>query len=239
LVDADDVAPAIAQRLQLPIEPNVRTAIDAVEHGLGDLPSSLAIEPRRGLSVLTGLPNAASWSHIRPSEVIRVVDRLADEFALVVADGAGSLESIGSAARGRNGVARALVREADHLIAVSDASPHGVTRLLTWVVEARVLAPTTPLIVVVNRAPNERFRRGELYDEIRSNLAVVDALFVAHDQRVGSAAWKGTVAGRGAFTRAMDAVAAQVASARRHSGDDLGVVVDVDIDDTAVIEVAS
>src|SRR5205823_8287125 len=33
LVDADDVAPSVAQRLHLPIESNLRTAIDAVEHG--------------------------------------------------------------------------------------------------------------------------------------------------------------------------------------------------------------
>jgi hypothetical protein len=217
LLDGDDVAPAIAARLQLPIEPNLRTAIDAVEHGLGELGSSLTTEGRKGLRVLTGLPTAAAWSHVRPSEVIRVCDRLACDDNLVVADGAGSLEAIIGVSRGRNGVARALVREADGLVAVCDASPNGVGRLLAWVVEARTLAPATPMIVVVNRAPNERFRRGELYDEINANLPVVDALFVAHDARVASSAWDGTVVPRGAFTRALDAVAAQATTFRRRT----------------------
>ncbi|HEX5096992.1 MAG TPA: hypothetical protein VFX21_13290, partial [Acidimicrobiia bacterium] len=35
LVDADDVSPSIAARLGLPIEPNLRTAVDALEHGSG------------------------------------------------------------------------------------------------------------------------------------------------------------------------------------------------------------
>src|SRR5262249_34514411 len=35
LVDADDVVPSIAQRLGLPIEPNLRSAIESVEYGMG------------------------------------------------------------------------------------------------------------------------------------------------------------------------------------------------------------
>ena len=131
-----------AAACSLPIEPNLRTAIDAVEHGRGELDRCIVVEPASRLQVVTGLPNASAWAQVRPSEVVRVVDRLADDVDVVVADGAGMLEEVGtSTARGRFATARALVAESDVLVAVCDPSPHGVARLLGWAVEALALAP--------------------------------------------------------------------------------------------------
>ena len=76
LVDADDVSPTVAPRLGLPIEPNLRTAIDAVEHGRGDLRASLVAAPGIRCSVLAGLPNANGWAHVRVGEVMRVIEDL-------------------------------------------------------------------------------------------------------------------------------------------------------------------
>ena len=73
LVDADDVAPAVAPRLYLPIEPNLRTAIDAVEHGRGELDNCVVVEPASHLRIVSGLPNATAWEQVRPGEVVRVV----------------------------------------------------------------------------------------------------------------------------------------------------------------------
>ena len=218
LVDADDVAPAVAQRLGLPIEPNLRTAIDAVEHGVGTLDHCL-FEPTPGARVVTGLPNAAAWSQVRPGEVIRVIDRVADHVDVVVADGAGSLEELSDATtRGRYATARALVTEADAIVAVCDASPHGVARLLTWIVEARTLAPVTPMIVIANRAPAERFRRGELFEEITTSAPVLDVVFVPHDSRVMHAAWHGVPVDRGPFVRALAPVAERLLTLPRRAG---------------------
>jgi MinD-like ATPase involved in chromosome partitioning or flagellar assembly len=217
LVDADDVGPAVAPRLHLPIEPNLRTAIDAVEHGRGALADCVLVEPTSGLGVVGGLPNSSAWSQIRPGEVVRVVERLTDEHEVVVVDGAGTLEEVGTGTtRGRFATARAVVGEADVIVAVCDPSPHGIARLLTWSVEAITLAPNAALLVVVNRAPRERFRRGELYEEITSNLPLVDVVFAPADARVGDAAWNGSPVGRGPFTRAVAAIAKQVLSLRRH-----------------------
>ena len=211
LVDADDVAPALAQRLALPIEPNLHAAIDTVEHGLGDLDA--CVRPSHGLGVVPGLVNAGAWANVRPGEVIRVLERLADRAALVVVDGAGSIEDVaGPSGRARYGTARALVTEADVLVAVCDAAPHGVTRLLAWTVDARRLAPETPLLVVVNRAPAARSRRAELYAEIIGALPVVDVVFVGSDDRVTDAAWNGLPVARGAFTKAIDGLADVVES---------------------------
>jgi Mrp family chromosome partitioning ATPase len=218
LVDLDDVAPAIAARLHLPIEPNLRTAIDVVEHGRGDLGQCVMAEPTSRLRLLTGLPNANAWAQVRPSEVVRVVERLSEDSDVIVADGAGMLEDVAtSTVRGRYATARTLVAESDLLVAVCDPSPHGVARLLGWVVEALALAPDTPVLIAVNRAPDGRFRRGEIYAELTGSLPLVDVAFVPVDRRVVEAAWNGTAVGRGAFTRAVAALAQQVLAQPRRT----------------------
>jgi MinD-like ATPase involved in chromosome partitioning or flagellar assembly len=211
LVDADDIAPAIAQRLGLPIEPNVRSAIDAVEHGNGDVAPSLARIPNRAVRVLAGMPNARAWGQVHPGEVVRVIDRIAERPGCVVIDGAGELEAIGAGTRGRHAIARALVAEADSVIAVCDGAPHGVTRLLEWIGDARSLRAELEPIVVVNRAPATRFARGELYRELCDSVSPAAIVFCAADAHVVRAAWQGTVVAKGNFTRALDVVPGLVA----------------------------
>ncbi len=218
LVDTDDVAPAVAARLQLSVEPNLRTAIDAVEHGRGDLDRCLLVEPSSRLRVVAGLPNASAWSQVRPGEIVRVVDRLSDDADWIVTDGAGALEEVGTAtSRGRFASARTMVAEADVLVAVCDPSPNGFGRLLSWVVEAIALAPTASLFVAANRAPDTRFRRGEIYEELTASLPLVDVTFVPTDRRVGDAAWNGTTVGSGPFTRAVAELARRVVTQPRRS----------------------
>jgi CO dehydrogenase nickel-insertion accessory protein CooC1 len=110
-----------------------------------------------------------------------------------------------------------LVGESDVVVAVCDPSPHGLARLLSWLVEAIALAPSAAVLVIVNRAPAARFRRGELFDEITNSLPAVKVAFVPPDNRVGDAAWNGATVGRGSFTRAVDDVAQQVAGLPRRS----------------------
>jgi MinD-like ATPase involved in chromosome partitioning or flagellar assembly len=207
LVDADDVAPAIAQRLRLPIEPNVRSAIDAVEHGDGDVAPFLVPVPNQVVRVLAGMPNARAWSQVHPGEVVRVIDCIVERPGCVVVDGAGDLEAIGAGARGRHAVARALVAEADTVVAVCDASPHGITRLLAWIADARTLRAEFAPVIVVNRAPTTRFARAELYRELCDSVAPAAIVFCAADAQVVRAAWHGSVVAKGSFTRALDAVA--------------------------------
>jgi CO dehydrogenase nickel-insertion accessory protein CooC1 len=202
-VDCDDVAPSVVQRLGLAIEPNLRNAIDAVEHGRGDLAAAVLGVSGTQLGIVGGISSPVGWTQVRPGEVVRVIDRLAESVETVVVDGVGSLEDLGGPSRGRYATARALAREADVLVAVCDGSPVGVSRLLSWTVGARLLAPSTPIVVVVNRAPSSAFRRGELYDEITSSIGVVDVGFVPTDPRVTVAAWAGQPVARGRFTRAL------------------------------------
>jgi MinD-like ATPase involved in chromosome partitioning or flagellar assembly len=220
LVDADDVAPALAQRLHAPIEPNLAAAIDAVEHGRGALDDCVLTVPGCAAGLVAGIPHPRGWAQTRPGEVLRVIDRLADTAEIVVADGAGLLDDIGgSGSRGRYATGRALVREADAIVVVCDASPHGISRALAWVAECQALAPATPLAVFANRAPASRFARGELFDEIAQSFPVVDVVCASYDGRVAAAAWSGTVVGKGDFARAVDTLATIVAGLPRRERD--------------------
>ncbi len=204
VVDADEVAPAVAQRLALPIEPNLRTAVDAVEHGLGELGASLVpVGPTR-LHALVGLPNVAAWSQVRPNEVLAVLEQLARAYDQVVVDVGNRLEDLGGGGRTRYALTRALVADADQLALVGDGSPVGIARLLAWTADAHALAKTTPIHLVVNRAPRESFRRAEIEQEIARTAPPASLSFLPTDLRVGSAAWSGELAGRGPFARALE-----------------------------------
>jgi MinD-like ATPase involved in chromosome partitioning or flagellar assembly len=135
--------------------------------------------------------------------VVRVIDRLAADLGTVVTDGVGSLHDLGGPPRSRYATAQAIAREADVLVAVCDSSPVGISRLLTWTVDLRRIAPSTPIVVVANRAPATAFRRGELYDEISSSMDVVDVVFAPFDPKVAAAAWDGVPIAKGRFTRSL------------------------------------
>jgi len=212
LVDADDVAPSIATRLGSPIEPNLRSAIDAVEFGLGTLEGSVQTCARGGFSTIVGLPNVSAWAQVRPGEVVRVLRGLARSSELLVVDVAAPLEDVGAGSRGRYALARATLLEADAVVAVGTSNPVGVTRLLAWLASAHTIAQDVPMHVVANRAPRDRFRRGEVFEEIYRTFPPTSLTFIPTDRRVEAASWAGGLARRGPFTRSVGAAAAEVAS---------------------------
>ena len=156
LVDADDVAPAVAPRLGLPIEPEPahRDRRRRVRAGRGRATRCTASWLGRGLpraqrapqrrivvpapagarcstsSRCSGARTTASWSTSRSA-----------------------LEDVASGGRGRFAVGRALVEQADLLVGVGAGTPVGVVRLLAWAADARTLNPVAPLHLVVSRAP--------------------------------------------------------------------------------------
>jgi hypothetical protein len=214
VVDADDVAPAIAPRLGLPIEPNLRSALDAVEYDGGALAEHLATLDGFATRVLAGLPSAATWPQARPADVLRLVERAGALASHVVVDVSGALEDLPvSMARPRHALSRALVVEADVIVAVGSASPVGVTRLVSWIGAARALAPRTTVHAVVNRAPKRAFAQGELVDEVGRAFGVASVTAAPDDRRVEQAAWDGAVVTRGPFVRAVGRVATEVLAA--------------------------
>jgi hypothetical protein len=216
LVDADDVAPAVAPRLGLPLEPNVRTAVDAVEHD-GEDPAGCLVT-RGALRVLVGLPSAATWAQVRPTELLRLLDRLAAGASRVAVNVAGTLEDIAvPMARPRHGIARAVLAEAGDVVAVGSATPVGVTRLIAWIADARALAPRARLHVVLNRAPKDAFRCRELAGEVEGSFGVASVAVAPYDRRVDMAGWNGVLVGRGPFTRSIAQLAGALEALRAAS----------------------
>jgi MinD superfamily P-loop ATPase len=200
LVDLDDVAPAVAPRLGLSLEPNLCTAVDAVEYRSGELGDSVA--HLGDFDVVAGVPAPSGWSHVRAPEVLRVVRALALEYEPVVIDVAASLGE-----RAQHGLARAVIGDADVLVGVASPTPVGISRFVGWLAEVLPLAPEADLHVVVNRAPASAYRRGEIRAEIFGCVRRAAVVFVPADRRVEDAAWSGALVRRGVFARAVREVA--------------------------------
>lgn len=203
LVDADDVAPAIAQRLALSIHPNVRTAIDVMDHRTG--PLTTVVQRVDNIAVIVGLPNVSDWSEVRPTQVTDLIGELASMFDHVVVNVGSHLENLGfGAASDRFGIARRTVAEADRVIAVSLADPVGVGRTLGWLAEAQRLRSGAPIDLLINRAPRDQFRRGELIEEVSRSYQPASFGFLPTDEAVTRAAWDGSVVSHGRFKKALD-----------------------------------
>jgi MinD superfamily P-loop ATPase len=145
----------------------------------------------------------AAWPQLRAPEVLRVVRALGDDHGVVVVDTAAPLDDLAVAPRPRHAVTRALVAECDVLVAVGEATPLGVVRLLAWLADSAVLRPGVATHVVLNRAPRDAHRRMQLEAEVLRSFGADSLVSVPADRRVEAAAWTGTVVANGPFRRAL------------------------------------
>lgn len=207
VVDADDIAPSMAQRIGAPLHPNLRTAIDVVHHRSGPV-SSVVVEvgPVR---VLPGLVGGDDWGQLHPGEVEAVIEELAADHAAVVVNVGSGLERP-QVGEGRHGLARGILRRADVVVAVGLPSPVTLTRLVRWAGEARILAPDAPVLTVVNRMGRSAYRRSEIQEELGRSLPEVPVLFLPEDKRVAEAAWAGEPVPGGPFRRSVRKLAREV-----------------------------
>jgi MinD-like ATPase involved in chromosome partitioning or flagellar assembly len=209
LVDADEVVTSVAHRLGLPIEPNLRSAIESVEYRMGDVDSAI-VRAARELDVLSGLPNVGAWSQVRPTEVLDVIEAVGRTRRYVIANIASRLEDVGRGGRSRYGISRAVVCDASDVIGVAPATPVGVTRLLGWVTEVRALNAGAAIHLAINRASRDSFRKAELQQEIRRTFEPASLVFLPHDPRVEAAAWSGTLVAYGPYAKAVAELATKV-----------------------------
>jgi MinD-like ATPase involved in chromosome partitioning or flagellar assembly len=214
LVDADEVVPSVAQRLGLPIEPNLRSAIESVEYGMGEVNASVTrVAP--DLDVVSGLPNVGAWSQVRPTEVLDVIEAVGRLSRYVVTNVASRLEDVGRGGRVRYGISRTVVSEASELIGVAPATPVGVTRLLGWVADVRALNAGARVHLAVNRCPRDAFRKAELDAEIRRTFEPDSLVFLPQDPRVEAAAWSGALVPNGPYAKAVAELAVRIAPPAR------------------------
>jgi hypothetical protein len=207
LVDAEDVAPAVAQRVGAPPIPNIRTAIDALVHGAGELTRALTLLPSGGFELLAGLVNPADWTQLRPADAADVALELRRVRAHVVVNVGPVLEDLPRAGGpARFGLTRAMIESADTIIGVGVATPVGVARLLAWVGDVVALAPGIPLHLAINKAPASRFIRTEVEAELRRSYEPASLTFLPFDDAVEKAAWRGDLVAPGPFTKALGEV---------------------------------
>lgn len=209
LVDADEVAASVAQRLGLPLYPNLRAAVDAVEQEGPALDDLLLPVDGEAFRVLPGLSTPRDWSMLRAPEAVHTIRTVAEGGRHVVVNAGHRVEDL---TRGggpaRYALSRLVLGAADTLVSVGLATPVALARLVEWVADVRALAADTPLHVVMNRAPGAAFKRSEVADELGRALLPASLAFLPSDPRVEVAAWAATVPRRGPFARAVAATAA-------------------------------
>lgn len=200
LVDVNETSPAIAQRLGLTLLPNLRTAIDVVQHRHGSLDRCL--HRVEHLQILPGLTGDRDWLEVRPLEVLDVIDELRSRFRYVVANVGSQLEQVGFGQDGRFGISRAVVEQADRIVGVGLASPVSVSRLISWITLVTELNQRSELSLLINRAPRSPYKRAEVAQEL-GRVAVGEVTFLRHDREVEEAAWRGREVASGPFVRSI------------------------------------
>lgn len=218
LVDADTYAPSITMALGV-VEPTSGLAAACRHAEAGTLTASglasLTIEVEPHWSLLGGIERAERWSEVRPAAVDRLWPVLREAFDMVVVDTGFCLEiesNPGAWGRQRNGVATSALEQADHVIAVADASALGAARLLAAVEGLGAPTDRPATTIVRNRAT----RGGaDWRSAIAPRLPDVALQDVPDDPKTMRAAWEqGTgprrSAGRSRAARALDHLAEQV-----------------------------
>lgn len=156
LIDADTYAASLAQVLGLLDEsPGMAAAARAAELGTLDLPTLARLAPTAAprLRVLTGLPSASRWTELRGESMTHLLALSRQLCDAVVVDCGFCLEddeelSYDTRAPRRNASTRAVLAEADDLLAVGSADPVGLQRLVRGLDELGSIQSPTPAIVV-------------------------------------------------------------------------------------------
>lgn len=205
LVEVDETAPSLAQRLGLPLFPNIRTGIDVLEHRSGALERVLHRVPGESFLVLPGLAAARDWTEVRPRQTVDLIRELSLLHTHVVVNVGSRIEPEGfGEGQARHGVSRAVIETCDRLVAVGLGNPVGVARLLDWLSTADTLMGDRRADVLVNRAPSDQFRRAELAEEISRTYPPASFAYLPEDGRLAGTIWDGEIAGKGRFRKAVD-----------------------------------
>ncbi|MFN2504786.1 MAG: MinD/ParA family protein [Acidimicrobiales bacterium] len=223
VVDANDICPSLAQLVDQPMLPNLPMAVDALRQRGGRLEDQLLAVGAGRFWLVGGLADPAQWIELRPRAVLDLVEELANRRHHVLTQVGPMVENLADYGGDRFGVARAVVGDSDSIVAVGMASPVGMARLAMWLADVRLLAPETPLHLVLTRAPKDRFRRLELLERAQGlEVGEASVHLLPDDDRLERAVWNGELVKAGPFRRAVAELAAAVAPThhrgRRHTG---------------------
>lgn len=197
LVDLDPYWPSIAPRLDLPLHPNVRTAIDFALHQPDQL--SRALHRQGRLTVVGGVADKGAAAPISHVEAEILLEALAVMAELVVVD-------LGPLDRSL----RPLVPRFNTLAVVGSGDPVGVTRMLRTVEAAIEVASEASMVLVANKVPGRPFHHAEVRAELAGAWPDLPVLILPEDTGLIQAAWEGRASSKGSFSKAVGRAAALV-----------------------------
>ncbi len=190
LVDLDQGWPSIAQRLGLPLHPNIRTVLDTVLHHPDRREGLFDLEP---LKVVGGRADVGRGSPLSKPDVLAILYWLSGSTEVVIAD-LGPLRA----------VPPGLIREFSTAIAVGSPDPVGVARLSATLESLRSRAQS--VVGVVNGIPSG-FKRSEVLAELSRAHPHTPLVALPYDKAVADAAWDGRPVEKGRFVKALDPMA--------------------------------
>ena len=214
LLDLDQRAPSVAQRLGLGLYPNLLTAIDVVHHHTNSLSSCWQTPRGSSIKVLSGVPSPSDRTNLRRGEIVEVLletTRTAETTVVnfghweTVSEDRPYWDVTGS-------VPDAVLEMAAVLVAVALPSPVGMVRMIEWIGGIRTRRPDMTVHVVVNRAPGSRAVRKAVFEELHAAIGPVRIAFLPEDPGVAEAAWNGVLVEKGKFRRGCDQLADLVLS---------------------------
>jgi cellulose biosynthesis protein BcsQ len=197
LVDLDPHWPSVAPRLDLPLHPNVRTAIDFVLHQPNQLPR--ALQQVGALSVVGGVADRGAASPVGHVEAGMLLERLAAGSDLVVVD-LGPFDQ----------ALRHLVSRVDTVAVVGTGDPVGITRLFRTLETIVDILGGRNLLVIANKIPGRPFHMAEVRAEIATAWPDLPVLTIPFDAGLAEAIWEGRPSIRGPFAKAIGRVASFV-----------------------------
>ena len=200
LVDLDQLHPGVAQRLDLPLHPNLHTAVDAAHHEPDRLVA--AILAKGDLGVVGGVARPSPDRTIPFPEIAGLLEDLSNDVDFVVVD-------MGSDA-GPVAV--------DVPIVVGEASPVGLRRLIERIERETHPGADRYALAIVNRAQSGSRKADDIRRELIAAIPGQAVLVVPDDKRVGLAGWDGDLVLRGRFARSVARVATLIAGGDRHDG---------------------
>ncbi len=218
VVDADTTAPSLAQRLALPLAPNLLTATDAFLQMRGGLDDWARATPR-GFMLLAGIPAPEEWESIQPRDIVELIGELAARFREVVVKVGNGIEDLApmSGRAGRFDVSRAVLAGAREVVVVTEPTPLGLSRLLMWLAQLRRLS-RAPVHVVFPDSPRSAFQRGELSEELVRSFVPASIVWLPRDVRQQRAVWNGELVPPGPYLRAVRSLAGRLLEPRVRSG---------------------
>jgi MinD-like ATPase involved in chromosome partitioning or flagellar assembly len=193
LVDLDPSWPSIAQRLDLPPHPNLRSLVDAALHG-GAIDA--AQHTIGSLRVTAGSAWQRSANPIPHHEITMALDALAETCQVMVAD-------LGPEERAQG----IVIKGFDTVILVASGDPIGLARLLKVRTHLETLLHPDQVLVVVNKTPRRRFYRAEIRSEVSWAMGGAPFALLPFDDGLVAAAWDGRPTPSGPFGKEVARIA--------------------------------